>query len=62
MARSKPFVAFEVFLNGRRICIAGVTGRGALSAIATWVKRVAHEPNTGDPIAAKFEEELTLAQ
>ncbi len=47
-------------MNGSRICTAGVKGRGVLSAITTWVERVAHDPNTGDPIEAKFEEELTL--
>jgi len=32
-------VAFKVSLNGKNVCIAGVRGRGVLSAIATWVGR-----------------------
>lgn len=30
---------FEVYLNGKRLCLAGIGDDGVLSAIATWVIR-----------------------
>ena len=32
-------IAFEVSLNGKRACVAGVEGFGVLSAILSWVRR-----------------------
>jgi len=32
-------ICFEVQVNGRRVCTAGVGDLGGLSAILTWVKR-----------------------
>jgi hypothetical protein len=29
--------AFEVFINGHRLCLAGVGDNGVLSAIVNWV-------------------------
>ena len=47
-------VAFKVSLNGRRVCIAGVSDLGVLSAIATWVRRRRPEK------AGDVDEELLL--
>jgi hypothetical protein len=32
-------IAFEVFINGHRVCLAGVGNDGVLNAIVTWVER-----------------------
>jgi hypothetical protein len=32
-------IAFEVYLNGEKLCLAGVGGDWVLSVIATWVSR-----------------------
>jgi len=34
-------IAFQVSLNGERLCTAGVGDKGVLSAIVTWVLRTA---------------------
>jgi hypothetical protein len=39
-------IAFEVFINGHRICLAGVGNDGVLNAIVTWVGR----PNSEEEI------------
>jgi len=36
--------AFEISLNRKKLCVAGIGGSGALSAIVNWVAR----ENTGD--------------
>jgi len=48
-------IAFEVSLNGKRICTAGVHDLGVLSAILTWVRR---RPAHGRD-RTTIEEELT---
>jgi hypothetical protein len=52
-------IAFEIRLNGKALCTAGVGDRGVVSAIATWVKRVARNPKSGRPLK-RFEEELAF--
>ncbi len=32
-------IAFEVTINGRRLCCAGIADRGILTAILNWVRR-----------------------
>ena len=39
-------IAFEVFINGHRICLAGVGNDGVLNAIVNWVGR----PNSDEEI------------
>lgn len=36
--------AFEIYLNGKRLCVAGIGDSGVLSAIVNWVAR----ENVGD--------------
>ena len=51
MREGKPMRAYEVFLNGKRLCVAG-TGKGYISAYithtteqtATWINLVARRP------------------
>ena len=51
-------IAFEVSLNTRKVCVAGVGDLGVLSTILSWVRREGRNTETGDP--GKTEEELTL--
>jgi hypothetical protein len=48
-------IAFEVTLNGNRVCTAGVDDFGVLSTILTWVRRRPELSRDGNTI----EEELT---
>jgi hypothetical protein len=48
-------IAFEVTLNGKRVCTAGVEDFGVLSTILTWVRRSPEHSRDGNTI----EEELT---
>jgi len=50
-------IAFELSLNGRKICTAGVGDHGVLSAHVTWVRRKGRE--TRSKKAGDEEEELT---
>ena len=52
-------IAFEISIDGRRACTAGVPA-GVTSVIATWVRRPSRDPESGEPVADSFEEELTL--
>jgi hypothetical protein len=49
-------IAFEVSLNGKRVCTAGVQDFGVLSAIVSWVRRRPAQSRDGKTI----EEELTV--
>ncbi|MBI2837840.1 MAG: hypothetical protein HYX75_05975 [Acidobacteria bacterium] len=49
-------IAFEVSVNGRMVCTAGVRDFGVLSAILTWARRRAEKSGDGLDI----EEELTF--
>ena len=49
-------VAFEVSVNGKRVCTAGMGDYGVLTSILTWVGRRPAESLNG----AGTEEELTL--
>ena len=53
-------IAFEVHVNGKRVCTAGVGRKGVLSAIASWVSRVGRNRKTGKLLRGKFEEELSF--
>ena len=53
-------IAFEIAIEDRRMCTAGVAGEGVTSVIATWVRRPSHDPVTEEPLPGHFEEELTL--
>jgi hypothetical protein len=53
-------IAFEISIDGRNACTAGVSPAGVTSVIATWVRRPARDPASGDVIQDRFEEELTL--
>lgn len=44
MPTRKPFIAFEVFVNGKRQCLAGKSSHSVLSANVTWVKRSPARP------------------
>jgi hypothetical protein len=52
-------IAFEISIDGRRACTAGVPD-GVASVIATWVRRPSRDPASGEPVGDHFEEELTL--
>lgn len=41
-------IAFEIFLNGERLCVAGIGDLGVLSAILTWT-RVHREGKESEP-------------
>ena len=49
-------IAFEVSLNGKRACVAGVEGFGVLSAILSWVRRHPEKRRHG----RTAEEDLTV--
>src|SRR5688572_30683610 len=53
-------IAFEISIDGRKQCTAGVPDLGVASVIASRVRRVARDPRSGQPIPGRFEEELTL--
>jgi hypothetical protein len=50
--------AFEVFLNGQKLCTGGVGNLGVLSAVLTWVRRKGE--NTDTKMPDSIEEELKL--
>jgi hypothetical protein len=51
-------IAFEVFVNDKKACVAGVDGCGVLTAILSWADRVPKtDPETG---TAYPSQELTL--
>lgn len=50
-------IAFEFFVNGKRLGTAGVGDLGVLSAIVTWVRRAPENSRDGK----SFEEELTFS-
>ena len=50
-------IAFEVSIDGRKACTAGVPA-GVTSVIATWVRRPSRDAERGESV--EFEEELTL--
>jgi hypothetical protein len=52
-------IAFEVSLNGKKICAAGVGDRGVLSAFLSWVRREGQNTETGE--LGEIEEVLTLS-
>jgi hypothetical protein len=53
-------IAFEIAIDGQKTCTAGVGDEGVLSVIATWVRRPARDPETGEMVPGQFAEELAL--
>ena len=51
-------IAFEVFLNGNKVCRAGVGDLGVLTTVLSWVRREGRNTETREP--GNIEEELTL--
>jgi hypothetical protein len=51
-------IAFEVFLNGNKVCRAGVGDLGVLTTVLSWVRREGRNTETRE--LGKIEEELTL--
>ena len=51
-------IAFEIQLNGKRLCVAGIGDLGTVTAIMTWVRRKA--PPEGTTIPDWTAEELNL--
>ena len=51
-------IAFEVFLNGNKVCRAGVGDLGVLTTVLSWVRREGRNTETREPRI--IEEELTL--
>ena len=51
-------IAFEVFLNGNKVCRAGVGDLGDLTTILSWVRREGRNTETRE--SGNIEEELTL--
>jgi hypothetical protein len=52
-------IAFEISIDGRRACTAGVPA-GVTSVIATWVRRPVRDPAAGEPVGDELEEELAV--
>jgi hypothetical protein len=50
--------AFQVSLNGKKLCTAGVGDHGVLHSMVTWVRRKGEQTRTKRP--GSVEEELTL--
>src|SRR6266478_9985754 len=53
-------IAFDISIDGQKLCTAGVDGAGVLSAIATWVRRASRDASSGAPVPSQFDEHLTL--
>ena len=53
-------IAFEISIDGRRTCTAGVAASGVTSVVASRVRRPSRDADSGEPIGDRFEEELTL--
>jgi hypothetical protein len=53
-------IAFEISIDGRPACTAGVSPAGVASVIATWVCRPSSESAAGVALGDCLEEELTL--
>jgi hypothetical protein len=50
-------ICFEAFINGQKVCVAGVGATGVLDAILSWVNRERHEADeVSDPQATRVEE------
>jgi hypothetical protein len=53
-------IAFEISIDGRQTCTAGLPDLAVVSVMANWVRRPSRDPTSGEPIPGRFEEELTL--
>jgi hypothetical protein len=53
-------ISFQISIDGRKICTAGVGDAGVTSVTASWVRRPSPEPASDDAVSGRFEEELTL--
>ena len=53
----RSMICFETYINGKKVCLAGVGTAGVLNAILSWVNRERHEADeVRDPQATRFEE------
>jgi hypothetical protein len=52
-------IGFEISIDGKKACTAGVSSSGVTSVVASWVSRPSGDAAPGQP-SARFEEELTL--
>ena len=54
---------FQVIINGKKICTAGIKEYGVLSAIASWVKRhpAKYDPNKHPSLEEFTAEEITFS-
>jgi hypothetical protein len=53
-------IAFEIWIDGRKQCVAGIGDLGVASAMATWVRRASLDPTSGEPVPDGVEEELNF--
>jgi hypothetical protein len=53
-------ICYEVFINGKKKCVAGVGEQGVLTGILTWVKRKRHEADQGCKEGSTHVEELFI--
>ncbi len=53
-------IAFEISIDGRRQCTAGIGDLDVASVITTWVRRRSHDPVSGEAVDDAIEEELAL--
>ena len=59
MRRFEP-IAFEIHVNGERVCVAGIAGSGVLSAVLSAARRLLKHRPEGLPDELWVEEELNL--
>jgi len=53
-------IGFEIRIDDQKVCTAGIGDLGALSVIATWVRRAPPNAPSDEEQIDRFEEELTL--
>ena len=53
-------IAFEVSIDGREACVAGVAPSGVATVMTSWVGRPEYDPESGTTVGDKLEEELML--
>src|SRR5579864_1020784 len=54
-------ICYEVYINGKKICVAGVGEMGVLSGILSWVKRKRYEEDEGYDETITHIEELYVS-
>ena len=53
-------LCYEVYINGNKVCLAGVDGAGVLTGILGWVKGERHEADEGSREDRPLVEDLYL--